>query len=327
VILVAIPCVAMTQGRIRLLLRIVMVALTVAMLVALAGGETDREGRLIMSGGEFSNSNTMGMFGVIGLLLCWYSATCPGRRRLTALGSVAAMIPMFQVISRSGSRTALMMLMVLGLYVLYRSNWKEKSLVVGVMVLGVLFSLLTTPETIFKRFSTLFVTSVGALDADSLEIEASAVGSTESRIHHLKMSLLVTVQHPLLGVGPGQFMEAENLLMQQEGRRGSWKVTHNGFTEISSETGLPGLVFYSAALVWMWNAIGKLVDRAARVARFGEVHHTAVMFRILFLVTAVGVSLGISLYHYYIPAFIGLALGFLRSSNASFAAAARPRTQ
>jgi O-antigen ligase len=295
--------------------------------VALAGGETDREGRLIMSGGEFSNSNTMGMFGVIGLLLCWYSATCPGRRRLTAIGAMLAMIPMFQVISRSGSRTALVMLVILGLYLFYRSKWREKVLVVGMMMLGALFSFITTPEPILRRFSTLFVTSAGTLDADSLEVEGSAVGSTESRIHFLKMSLLVTVQHPLLGVGPGQFMEAENLLMQQEGRRGSWKVTHNGFTEISSETGLPGLVFYSAALVWMWNAIGRLSDRAARVPRFEEVYHTAVMFRILFLITAVGVFFGISLYHYFVPAFIGLALGFLRSSDANFAAAAKPRTQ
>ena len=81
--------------------------------------------------------------------------------------------------------------------------------------------------------------------------------------------------------------------------------------------GIPGLLFYVAALVSVWRGLGKLLARAGKAAGFEDVHHTAKMLRMLFFVMGVGIFFGISLYQYFVPAFMGLALGLLRSSAAS----------
>jgi O-antigen ligase len=63
-------------------------------------------------------------------------------------------------------------------------------------------------------------------------------GSLDARQELLKQSIQVTLQHPIFGVGPGNFQAITE----------SWHVTHNTYTELSSETGLPGLALFLAIL-------------------------------------------------------------------------------
>jgi len=316
-IFLAVSSLAVTEGRIRLLIRIIAIGIAGAMLVALAIGATDRENRLIMPVGELANSNGLGILAVLGLPLCWHGASSSGRGKLMAIWSVVAALPMIWVVSRSGSRTALLMLGVLFLYALYQFDWRQRLLLAGIMAPLALVAFLTAPETLLTRYATLFVTSSRQLDEQASALDASAVSSTEARLHLLEKSLSITFRNPLLGIGPGNFMVEENKLAETEGRRGNWQVTHNGYTELSAETGVPGFLLYMAALVSIWRSLGKLVNRAAGVAAGDSIRHTATMFRILFFVTAIAIFFGVSLYHYFVPAFFGLALGFLRSADAA----------
>jgi O-antigen ligase len=59
-------------------------------------------------------------------------------------------------------------------------------------------------------------------------------GSLEARQLLLKDSLLLTVKHPLLGIGPGNFPSYTQ----------TWGVAHNTYTELGAETGLPGLILF-----------------------------------------------------------------------------------
>jgi O-antigen ligase len=63
-------------------------------------------------------------------------------------------------------------------------------------------------------------------------------GSAQSRRELLIASLALTVRHPLLGVGPGQFGQIS----------GSWHETHNTYTQFSSEAGIPALLLFLAVL-------------------------------------------------------------------------------
>jgi O-antigen ligase len=47
-------------------------------------------------------------------------------------------------------------------------------------------------------------------------------------------SLATTARRPLFGVGPGQFASYTGL----------WRVTHNTYTELSSECGIPALILF-----------------------------------------------------------------------------------
>lgn len=71
-------------------------------------------------------------------------------------------------------------------------------------------------------------------------------GSAQQRRFVLNKSIELTLQHPLVGVGPGMF----------ESLSGVWLQPHNTYTQLSSEAGLPAL------FIFLW-----LVHRAFRNSR------------------------------------------------------------
>ena len=84
---------------------------------------------------------------------------------------------------------------------------------------------------LFQRFSAL---SNGQQDP-------AAFASAEVRRDVLWKSLVLTANHPFFGVGPGNFQVLS----------GSWHGTHNSYTEMSVEGGVPALLLY--LIVW-WRA-------------------------------------------------------------------------
>jgi putative inorganic carbon (hco3(-)) transporter len=74
-----------------------------------------------------------------------------------------------------------------------------------------------------------------------------ASGSAQQRKELLFQSLKVTAQHPLFGVGPGNFAVVS----------GVWRVTHNSYTQISAEGGIPAFLLY---VLIFWRGIANLRD-------------------------------------------------------------------
>ena len=83
--------------------------------------------------------------------------------------------------------------------------------------------------------------------------DTEASGSAEQRKELLLRSLTITADHPLFGVGPGNF----------EVVSGVWHVTHNSFTQMSAEGGIPAFLLY---VLILWRGIANL--REAR--RYGK---------------------------------------------------------
>jgi O-antigen ligase len=72
-----------------------------------------------------------------------------------------------------------------------------------------------------------------------------AHGSALERREMFRKSVEVTLQHPLLGVGPNNFNSIN----------GHWRETHNNFTQYSSEGGIPALILF---LMILWRAFANL---------------------------------------------------------------------
>ena len=66
------------------------------------------------------------------------------------------------------------------------------------------------------------------------DVQADNSGSAQQRWALLIRSLELSVKHPLFGVGPGQFEELS----------GVWHQTHNSFTQLSAEAGVPALLLF-----------------------------------------------------------------------------------
>jgi O-antigen ligase len=93
---------------------------------------------------------------------------------------------------------------------------------------------------------------------DSKDDAASAYGSYQARQQLFWRSIEVTAQHPLFGVGPGNFQVIS----------GFWHETHNSYTQMSSEGGIPALVFYLAILWYGFKNIRRTKQLSTRKKEF-----------------------------------------------------------
>ena len=160
------------------------------------------------------------------------------------------------------------------------------------------------PQSMVQRYATLFTN-----DSDDQE----AVQSTAARTYLLKSSIQFTMQHPIFGVGPGEFSDYEAAFAKNKGKRPAWLVTHNAYTQVSSEAGIPALLFFLTAVVLSFRTFGR-VQRAARSRPQLRSMALACFCCQLSLVGFCTAIIFLSLaYTMYLPTMSGLALAFSRS--------------
>jgi len=197
----------------------------------------------------FANSNELALDLLLGVTLFAFLFYRPGlgKQILAMAGIVSSMIYAFRTGSRGFLVAALATFALM--LVVNRSRWKLTAL--ALLVFGV--AALTLPSDMLHRL--FLVTTDSSLTRFKTRADASSIQSQVQRQQLLKQSLYYTWTHPLFGVGPDQFAVAANGDATKAGQRAPWLGTHNSYTQISSECGLPALVFYCAVifLCFRWN--------------------------------------------------------------------------
>jgi O-antigen ligase len=94
----------------------------------------------------------------------------------------------------------------------------------------------------WERLGTIWNGSGPYVDA----VQASAEESTQDHLAVLSRSIDYTLDHPIFGLGLGNFEVASGLDL---GQPSAWMGTHNTFTQVSSEAGIPALGLLLGLLV------------------------------------------------------------------------------
>jgi O-antigen ligase len=222
---------------------------------------------------------------------------------------------MLYVISRTGSRGALISIGVIVFFMFLRASitGKIKVLVAGSLIF--LIASVTLPPDLKARYQTFFTEDPEEQAADQTMLD-SAVGSATTRKEMLKRSIVMTFHHPLLGVGPGNFPVAENDMARAEGkRRGEWIGTHNSFTEVSSECGIPAFCFYVAVVVLSMKKTHRIYRRSKDSPAWKEIgiHALALNYSLVaFIVTGVFIH---AAYTALLPVLAGLTISLVRTAE------------
>jgi O-antigen ligase len=176
------------------------------------------------------------------------------------------------------------------LFILFISKPSVKiALVLGLPTLAML-AIPFVPSHAMDRLTTFF------RSGDNQTSEATE--SAEARRRLFEQSITLTLSHPVLGVGPGQFMESEGALAKASGQRGMWHQTHNTYTQVSSECGIPALICFVSALIFtlrrLWKARSADDPLLASVAQVLFISTFAFAVCVFFLSHAYGFAFLIS---------------------------------
>jgi O-antigen ligase len=285
-------------------------AFLVLTLVAKFWGSTEATGRLFLPTGKFANPNEMAQALLLGIPLWWMfllDAT-GGAKKLFASG---VMLFMLVMVSKCGSRGALIAFGVTAFCAFLRAPviGKLKMVVGGVVILAIVIGMM--PGRLVRRYTTFTEDQqkTGLMDEDyDPAMEGFAVSSAVQRQYLLTKSIKYTIQHPLFGVGPGMFTVAEDADAKAEGKRkGSWQGTHNSYTQVSSEIGIPGLIAYAAAIFLSLIKTSRLYSKTRGDPRLAQIANCAISLHYCLIVYAVSVFFDYIAYTAMLSVFAGLA--------------------
>ena len=273
----------------RLLLILFVQAISVT---AIAGASAviahTRGGRLEgVIGGMYGNPNDLALASDLCLPICLAFALT-SRSYLSRIAWTMGILTMIYTMTLTASRAGFLSLAAAVLICLWEFGVKGgRGYLLLLAPLAVLIISLHSGQSLRERFTQL---SIDSLDPGQ---NSSAADSAEQRKQLLFRSLEITAQHPLLGIGPGNFMVVS----------GNWHVSHNSYTQISAEGGIPALALYLAIL---WGAVQNLrhLQRAGKVPKSVRMFSSAIKGSLgAFLVGSFFSSLAYMMFPYCLVAY------------------------
>ena len=283
------------------------------------------EGRLALDDTRYQNSNDLAWTLLVGLTFVGFLYL--RGTRFQKVIAVLSVPPMLLCLSRTGSRTGMLGAGLLLIVMLLQAKRATRIRLLAALPIVFVAVLFVMPKELLIRYTSFFGDFKSYNYADINErAAAGGFSSTESRKQLLIDSLIITMQHPLLGVGPGNFIVVQNELAQARGElKGSWHVTHNTYTQISSEMGVPGLIIYLFFLFYLFKVLNSIVRTRYPGPTWQNLRQLALTLRTV-LIVYLPVSFFDSLAYntdLMIIAGLATALGFMAQKQRAIDRAAR----
>jgi O-antigen ligase len=223
-----------------------------------AGGEPGEFRFRIPESLFYANPNDLALALLLGISSFLFLFT--GRWSVARPAGVAGIVLSSFYALRTGSRggvVAASALLIL-VFSLSPSKWKVAAFGLATFGLALTASIGAQSSSAIHRLSLLGsdAASLGSDAAsDETESDVASVASQIQRQELLRTSLGYTFSHPVFGVGPDQFAAAVSQDAALAGQHAPWLGTHNTYTQVSSECGIPALLFYVAVigLCLRWN--------------------------------------------------------------------------
>jgi O-antigen ligase len=232
-VLIAVIVMAMaanTLRRLRLLLLIQAASVTAIAAVTLWKGYST-QGRLEgMLGGNYSDPNDLALTFVLSIPLCLAMLFLTRSWVWKAVCALAILLMTYDIFL-TGSRGGFLSLIITTAVCMwtFAIRGRRPYFLAVALLLGAIL-LMSSRGIVVDRLKGTFNPNADI---------AAAYSSSQQRQQLFWKSVEVTMEHPIFGVGPGNFGQLS----------GSWHVAHNSFTQMSAEGGFPALIFY-VLILW-----------------------------------------------------------------------------
>ena len=217
---------------------------------------------------------------------------------------VATVISMTWMLMLTASRSGSLDVVLSGAltwFLVLRGNSRGR-LIGAAMALALVVALCLAPQVFWERLGTIW----GGADVSTNEVVASAQESEENHLTVLARSLEYTREHPVFGLGLGNFVVANGTEL---GLPSAWIGTHNTFTEISSEAGVPALLLFVGLLITALRNIQKISKTLAHNPEAQELKLIARATQASLLSFAFGALFAHLGYEYYLFYLVGIGVG------------------
>lgn len=189
--------------------------------------------------GLFENSNDLALHLVTmaPIAVCLAFAKRGVFRKVVYLSSAALMVAAIVV---TFSRGGFIALVVVSFFLVRKLGRDQRLSTTAAFVLAIVLFIAVAPGGYASRLSTIFDTA------------SDITGSASQRTQVMKRSVLVTLRYPLFGVGLGNFHHKS---FQELG-------THNAYTQVGSEMGIPAMIVYMMFLIYPYKRLTEIQKKS-----------------------------------------------------------------
>ena len=198
------------------------------------------------------------------------------------------------VIVGTASRGALIGIFGAFAFVLWRATMRQRVIAVFGGGLLAFIIMVALPSNTANRLGTLFG-----------EQNSEATESSDARNHLFRQSVTYTLQHPLFGVGPDQFSNYQS--NEHEVKKAMWHPTHCTWTQVSSECGIPALIFFVMGLGSAYWGVARTY-RAARERGNRDIANACFCYQLALVGFLVSITFLSNAYTATIPMMVGLGI-------------------
>lgn len=282
-------------------------AATTTLVLLVLFGERNQAGRteLGLENGSISNSNDYAAHLILLLpFALWIALT---RRsiwlRIAAVGVVG--FGLYEILG-AGSRGALIALVAAVVTYLAGASWRQRRFLLLAVPLAAVLAIAVLPsQTTHRMFS--FWQSGAQEPSEALE-------SSAEREQLLHDSILQTIRHPLLGLGPGQFANTEGHQITAEGY-GLFRGAHNSYTQAGSEMGIPSLFFMLGGMVSCFLLLRRTEKRCQNEDGSSELRTALTWTRIAIVGFCISIFFLNFTYSYYLPTIVGITIALVSATQ------------
>lgn len=232
-------------------------------------------------------------------------------------GAVGSMMWML-VLTASRSGMLIVALSLLLTWILILRRTALGSFVAVGLIVAMMLAICAAPGVFWQRIQTIWSDS-----APTSNVSASADASEEERQTVLIASVRYTFEHPVFGLGLGNFPVVRGT---ETGVASGWLGSHNTFTQLSSEAGIPALVIFltlvGACVRNMWR-IARSEHSQSDSADIDLLARATLVSLLAFLFGAFFAHIAYQYFLYY-PIAIAVAVHYLATAR-SISAASAPR--
>jgi len=231
---------------------------------------------------------------------CLFLVFFGGGLALRFLGILTLPVLIYYVL-KTGSRANLLTMGIILVVSLFMLPGAKKMLPI-LAILGFFCAIPFLPQATLNRLSSFFYVPTGIESMRAAELAQHAVDSTNGRMQLQRRAIELTIEHPLLGVGPLNFEDGvEDMVQKEERHRSGWQVAHNSYLQVAADTGLPGAILFT----WLiWTCL-KTNYRSFRQSE-GEAALISFVILLASMVYAIGILFCSVAYDFYLPLLVGL---------------------
>jgi O-antigen ligase len=264
------------------------------------------DGRLSIPGSIFfDNSNDLALQLLIGSVFCLFFVFSRGW--VPKILGLALMGASLIYMLKTGSRANFISLSVTVVVAFFLI--RRKAILVGAVLVVMVVGAFTVSSTQLNRLVSI---------AFAPEEEKVMNGDIESQIERTEMfkySIRFTLANPLFGVGPGEFADQVWSARKSEGKPGPSLGTHNTYTQVSSEMGIPSLIAYLGTLFSSFGLmlrLHKITKNRPEWREIADLSFCLILILTLFSVSTIFAHLA---YSRYMPTLAGMSVALWQAAG------------